>query len=154
MHVEPRRAGDMSSGGHHYEQSVKRHLDVFDAQMALNEITTASSATHDFARAWSERAHHHQRSDNALDSLPDLQGIDEMMRQSSNMMDALTKIRDVVIAQQQALAEEKARIAQGEQYDEECGRYQDDFKASNFGANDGKKRRGVSYAANVEKSAC
>ena len=74
------------------------------------------------------------------DSLPSLQEVDDMMRHSHRVMDSLTHVRDVVVMQQTALSEQRARAARDDDY----RGLHDDFKAGGFAGGDAKKRRGVS----------
>ena len=57
-------------------------------------------------------------------------------------MDALAKIRDVAIAQQTALSEQRARAARGDHMMTDYAGLHDDYK--NYTGGDAKKRRGVS----------
>lgn len=59
-------------------------------------------------------------------------------------MENLDRIRSVVVAQEQALSEQRARAARGNPEDEYRG-YGDEFKAGGFAGGDAKKRRGVSF---------
>ena len=65
-------------------------------------------------------------------------------------MDALGRIKEAVIAQQHALAEEQARALKREHYDDELASFSGEFKENGaFTAGDSKKRRGVSSFLNV-----
>jgi hypothetical protein len=67
------------------------------------------------------------------------------MRQSSRVVDALGRIKEAVIAQQHALAEEQARALKREHYDDDFTGFSSEFKENGgFTAGDAKKRRGVS----------
>jgi hypothetical protein len=72
-----------------------------------------------------------------------------MMRQSTLVTAAFARIREVIINQQHALAEQRAQsqaFKAENHFDEEGHGYQDDFKGSGgFAGADAKKRRGVSY---------
>ena len=59
------------------------------------------------------------------------------------MMENLARVKEVVIQQQNALSEHRARFARGGLEDEYQG-MGDDFKAGGFAGGDAKKRRGVS----------
>ncbi len=79
------------------------------------------------------------------ESLPSLPELDDLMSQSGHVVDALNRIKDAVIAQQHALAEEKARALKREHYDDELTGFSGEFKENGgFTAGDSKKRRGVS----------
>ena len=64
-----------------------------------------------------------------------------MLRYSGRIMDGLAKIRDVAIAQQTALSEQRARAARGDHMMTDFGGLHDDYKSYTGG--DAKKRRGV-----------
>ena len=76
--------------------------------------------------------------------------MEDLVRQSSRVTDALARIRDVIINQQNALAAEQAqnRAYKADAYDDESNLYSDDFKGSGgFAGAEAKKRRGVSHPA-------
>lgn len=102
----------------------------------------------DFSRHYSAHAHQTQRSGPIPGSLPSLAECDEMLRQHNRVHESFTRIRDVILTQQLALAEQRAH-EQGykgsSEYDEDGAGYQDEFKAGGgFAGADAKKRRGVS----------
>ena len=84
-----------------------------------------------------------------------------MIRQHHRVYDSFARIRDVLLTQQLALAEQRAH-EQGykgsSEYDEDGAGYQDDFKAGGgFAGADAKKRRGVSVSqsgSNEELTVC
>ena len=127
-----------------YGESVKRHLESFDVQMALNDITEASARSHEFSRIWSQHVHEVQRNGYLAESLPELHDVEDMMRQSNRVMEAFAKIRDIVIAQQNVLAEQRARAVKGEQFGDDFDSFHEDYNGGGgFAGNDAKKRRGV-----------
>ena len=67
-----------------------------------------------------------------------------MMRQSSRVMENLAHIRDVIVAQQAAVSEHRARMARGSHVNEEYADIPDEYKGGGFAGGDAKKRRGVS----------
>lgn len=71
-----------------------------------------------------------------------------MLRQSHRVMENLNRIRDVVIAQQTALSEQRARLARGSHMEEEYATLPDEYKNGAFAGADTKKRRGVSLLLN------
>ena len=78
------------------------------------------------------------------ESLPSVPELDDLMRQSGRVVDALGRIKDAVIAQQHALAEEQARALKREHYEDDSTGFSSDFKENGgFAAGDSKKRRGV-----------
>lgn len=102
----------------------------------------------EFSRHYSAHAHQTQRSGPIPGSLPTLAECEEMIRQHHRVYDSFARIRDVLLTQQLALAEQRAH-EQGykgsSEYDEDGAGYQDEFKAGGgFAGADAKKRRGVS----------
>lgn len=64
------------------------------------------------------------------------------MRQSGRVVDAFARIKDAVIAQQHALAEEQARALKQEHYDDDLTSLAGEFKENGaFGPGDSKKKR-------------
>ena len=78
--------------------------------------------------------------------LPDLHDVDDAIRQSTRVLDNLARIKEAIIAQQTAIAEQRARNAKGEYFDDEYSGLHDDYKSGGFSGGDAKKRRGVSFA--------
>lgn len=60
-------------------------------------------------------------------------------------MENLSRVKDAVIAQQNALAEQRARTAKGDYIDDDFNPLHDDYKGG-FNGGDAKKRRGVRFA--------
>lgn len=70
--------------------------------------------------------------------------VDEALRQSSRIIANLSQIKEAVIAQQSALAEQRARVVKGDYYEDDYAGLHDDYKGSSgFAGGDAKKRRGV-----------
>ena len=67
-----------------------------------------------------------------------------MMQQSHRVVDNLTRMREVVVAQQAALSEHRARMARGSQMEAEYNGLADEYSSGGFAGGDAKKRRGVS----------
>ncbi len=68
-----------------------------------------------------------------------------MIRQSGRVVEAFSRIKEVVVAQQHALAEEQARALKREHYDDESTIFSGEYKENGgFATGDSKKRRGVS----------
>lgn len=65
------------------------------------------------------------------------------MRQSHRVLDNLNHLREIVIAQQHALANHRARLAHGNHLEDEYGGMSDEYKGGGFAGGDAKKRRGV-----------
>jgi len=71
--------------------------------------------------------------------------VDDVLLQSTRITENLTRIRDAVIAQQNALAEQRARAVKGDYYEDDYNGLPDDYKGNGgFVGSDAKKRRGVS----------
>jgi hypothetical protein len=71
--------------------------------------------------------------------------VDDALRQSNHVVRNLTSIREFVIAQQNALAEQRARAVKGDYYEDDYNGLHEDYKGSGgFAGGDAKKRRGVS----------
>lgn len=106
---------------------------------------------YDASQNWTHRYHQGNRSGFFQDSLPPPHEIDEMMRQSHALMENLARVKEVVIQQQNALSEHRARFARP--LDDEYASMSDDYKTGGFAAGDAKKRRGVRMSScEVSKS--
>ena len=70
--------------------------------------------------------------------------MDDILRQSHRIFENLSYLREVVIAQQNAMSEQRARLARGSQVDEEYHSMSDDYKGLGYTGGDAKKRRVVS----------
>ncbi|KAJ5707521.1 Zinc finger NHR/GATA-type [Penicillium malachiteum] len=130
--------------GQPHSDSVKRHLDVYDVETSLNEISEMSTRTLEFSRHYAARAHQTQRSGPIMGSLPTLSEVEEMLHMQRRNQDALIRIRTAVVNQEQALAEMAQRKAYKPEDEHMAGTmYQEDFKgAGGFAGGDSKKRRG------------
>ena len=64
-------------------------------------------------------------------------------------MENLAHIRDVVLAQQAAVSEHRARIARGSHANDEYADIPDEYKSGGFAGGDAKKRRGVSVLCSI-----
>ncbi|RHZ62904.1 hypothetical protein CDV55_101405 [Aspergillus turcosus] len=127
--------------------SAKRHLDIYEVETSLNEIAEVSTRTLDFSRHYATRAHQTQRSGPMLGSLPSLHEIEDMINLQRRNQDALMRIRNSVLNQEHALAEQmaqrKAFNAGGVHDNDHMAMYQEDFKGNGgFAGPDTKKRRG------------
>lgn len=84
-----------------------------------------------------------------MGSLPSVHEIDDLLQLQQRNHEALMRIRNAVLSQEQAMAEQRAqrreRIAPG--YDDgHVGHYQDGFKSpTGLTGGDAKKRRGVGF---------
>ena len=98
--------------------------------------------TENFAREWRDRSHQVNRTGYFPEALPNLMEIEDMMRHSNRITEGFSQIREVVIAQQNALSEQRARVSREDQAMSDYGMLNDDYK--NYTGGDAKKRRGVS----------
>jgi hypothetical protein len=107
--------------------------------------------TLEFSKLYATRAYQTQRSGPVWGSLPSLQEIDEILQVQQHNKEALLKIRDAVINQEQALANQHAQqqLYKSDHHhgdEDHTGVYQEDFKGGGgFAGADAKKRRGVSH---------
>ncbi|KAK5713432.1 glutamate--cysteine ligase [Elasticomyces elasticus] len=136
------------SGPGDYSASVKRHLDMYDMEGALNEIGQTSGILVDFTRRYGDRLHQTARSGTPLTSLPGLVEVNDMIQKSRSQVEALLKIREVVLAQQvaydQQLAEKRPTkhiVSEPLSADQDLMPEVDDSKAG-FAGSETKKRRG------------
>ncbi|CAK4032851.1 GATA zinc finger domain-containing 10 [Lecanosticta acicola] len=144
------RYDERHPGQAQYSDNVKRHLDFYDLEAALNDIASTSGILSDFSRRYGDRMHQTQRSGASLSTLPGLVEVDDMITKSRVQLDALMKIRDVVL-QQQAVYEQQAADQRHQQKafgetsqpppDSHHGE-SEDHKAGGFAGVDTKKRRG------------
>ena len=153
-------------GGQHYGESVKRHLDIFDLETSLNEvigqiamlmdhakcfaqIADGSGRALDFSRHYGQRAHQASRTGPLPSSLPTLGEVDDMARRQTHVLDSLARIREVIITQQHALAEQRSRDEASKvssEYGDDGTSYSDKGEGGGgFAGADAKKRRGVRF---------
>ncbi|GAB7365647.1 hypothetical protein MBLNU230_g6711t1 [Neophaeotheca triangularis] len=85
-----------------YGDSVKRHLDLYDMESALTDISSTSRIVLDFSGRYSDRMHSTVRSGPTPSTLPGMIEIDDMVNKSRVQLESLLKIREVVLAQQAA----------------------------------------------------
>jgi hypothetical protein len=98
----------------------------------------------DFARIWAQRYQAGGHAGQYYETLPGLHEVDDIIRQSGRIVENLNYVRDVVIAQQNALSEQRARLARGPQLEEERHPLADEYRSGGaYTAADAKKRRGV-----------
>ncbi|KAL2834871.1 hypothetical protein BDW59DRAFT_392 [Aspergillus cavernicola] len=141
------RVDDVKGGnpGHSFaglNDSVKRHLEVYDVETSLNEIVDMSTRSLDFSRHYASRAH---QAGPVMGSLPLLQEVEEMINIQRRHHDALMRIRTAVLnehALAEQMAQRKAFKPGGMHDDDRMAMYQEEFKGSGFTGPDSKKRRG------------
>ncbi|KAF2122948.1 hypothetical protein BDV96DRAFT_481385 [Lophiotrema nucula] len=135
-----------------YGESVKRHLESFDLEASLNEMTEGAGQIADFSKRYRNMAYAQQRMGHTPNSMPKLDEVDDMLRQSEKIAMSLQRMRDVVFNNQQASFIEPQRdqshyrAVNGYDHDEPSP-YPDEMKGGNgFPGPDPKKgqRRGVS----------
>lgn len=107
----------------------------------------SSARTHEFSRVWAQRYHQSNRSGYYQDSLPSVHEIEDMLQKSSRITDNLRRIREVMVAQQHALSEHRARMARGSQMEDDYNGMPDEYKGGGFAGGDSKKRRGVGQSS-------
>lgn len=158
-----------------FGEAVKRHLDSFDLETSLNEvgegslessaakanftqIAECSGRTLEFTNLYGSRAHQTQRSGPIPGSLPSLPECDEMMGFQKRVLDSMQRIKEVIIAQQHALAEQRnyEKYRPPSEADEDGASFHDKSEGSGgFAGADPKKRRGVrqSYSRSTNTKA-
>ncbi|KAJ4376156.1 hypothetical protein N0V83_001437 [Neocucurbitaria cava] len=132
-----------------YGESVKRHLESFDLEASLNEMADGAGLIADFSKIYRQRAHENQRIGMTPQSMPRLDEVDDMLKQSERIQMSLQRMRDVVFNHHQASMVEPPRDAyrQMNGYDpDNVSNYGDDNKVGGgFAGGDNKTRkRGVS----------
>lgn len=149
-----------------YGESVKRHLDIFDLESSLNEVShqcfsskrigqltllkIANCSAHalEWTQEYGVRAHNTQRSGPIPGSMPSLQECDEMIREQEKTLQAMARIREVIFKQHQALQEQKIYDqrnykATPSEADDDNHSYMDKLDGQGgFAGSDPKKRRG------------
>jgi len=112
----------------------------------LLQISEGSKVILEFSNHYSERAHNSQRSGPLPGSTPHLNDIDEMMRQNACVYESLSRLREVVLVQQRALAQrskerqEKNLMNQAADFSENTN----NVGKGGCAGPEGKKRRPVS----------
>ncbi|PQE25470.1 Zinc finger NHR GATA-type protein [Rutstroemia sp. NJR-2017a BBW] len=151
---------------HPHYQGVKRHLDVWEFEnnlacvgylkvdnwallinMAI-KVNVSSSSLQEWSRHFNTIAQEQQRSHSAIPArMPDIRSVDDMLAHNGKIQASLLRMRDSLIQQQHAAADEQSRIFGGHnapmpaEYDEESV-YGDERHIQGYNGADGKKRRG------------
>ncbi|KAG8626730.1 hypothetical protein KVT40_005675 [Elsinoe batatas] len=131
-----------------YSEFVKRHLDLYDFEMALNEIAEHSTIMHDFSRQYGARLHQTQRSGPTAGTLPAITEIDDLMNKTRHTLESLGKLREGLVAHQTAYfqqAQENLRLSQDAKRNDSVHQH-DDSKSGGFAGAEPKKRRGRNAA--------
>ncbi|KAM3079432.1 hypothetical protein ACMFMG_005863 [Clarireedia jacksonii] len=133
---------------HPHYQGVKRHLDVWEFENNLACVNVSSSSLQEWSRHFNTIAQEQQRSHSAIPSrMPDLRSIDNMLEHTSKIQASLMRMKESLIQQQHAAADEQSRIFGGHnaqipaEYDEESV-YGEERHSQGYNGADGKKRRG------------
>lgn len=154
-----------------YGESVKRHLESFDLEASLNEVGADSNSVFspltllkmadgsgriaEFSKAYRQRAYDNQRIGMTPQSMPRLEEVDEMLKQSERIQMSLQRMRDVVFNHHQASlveAPQDARYRPVNGYDHDSSsNYGDDSKSGGgFAGGDSKiRKRGVSVCSHM-----
>lgn len=111
------------------------------------QISEACARTLDFSRTWALRYHQGSRSGYFHESLPGLAEVDEILRHSHRIMENMTHLRELVVAQQTALLEQRARQTSRNHPEDDYAALSEEFRGGGFAGADAKKRRGVSVHA-------
>ncbi|KAG9776999.1 hypothetical protein KCU88_g4668, partial [Aureobasidium melanogenum] len=135
---DPRATYRKTSDDVQYSETVKRHLDVYDAQLGFNEIGEASARTLDFSRTWGLRYHQGSQSGYFHESLPGVAEVDEILRHSHRVVENLTHLRELAAAQEAALSEQRARQTTRNHPEEDYTNVPEEYRSGG----DAKKRRG------------
>ncbi|KAF2822225.1 GCS-domain-containing protein [Ophiobolus disseminans] len=128
-----------------YGESVKRHLESFDLEASLNEMADGSGRISEFSKIYRQRAHENQRIGMTPQSMPRLEEVDDMLKQSERINMSLQRMRDVVFSHHQASIVEPPqdpRYRQMNGYDHDSSsNYGDDAKGGGFAGGDSKTRK-------------
>ncbi|KXL46382.1 MAG: hypothetical protein FE78DRAFT_538717 [Acidomyces sp. 'richmondensis'] len=137
---------DRARGPSDYNGAIKRHLELYDLEGALNDISQTSNIMLDFSRRYGDRLHQTARNGPISGTLPGLVEVDDMMNKSRLQTEALMKIREIVLAQQAAWEQQIADQRHQKLYSDQPPHRDhvpdpDEGKAG-FAGGDNKKRRG------------
>lgn len=127
-----------------YGESVKRHLESFDLEASLNEMADGAGRIAEFSKVYRQRAHENQRIGMTPQSMPRLEEVDDMLKQSERIQMSLQRMRDVVFNHHQASIAEPPRdpYRQMNGYDpDNASNYGDDNKMGGFAGGDSKTRK-------------
>lgn len=141
----------------------KRPLDIYDVEVALNEVCSPSISVYcadcqvadmsaqalEFSRYYALQAHHTQRSGPTNGSLPSTREVEDMLNMHRRNEDALMRIRAAVSSHEQAMAEmAQQRAFRPGMNEEDLSLYEAEYKGNGgFAGADTKKRRGVSCSS-------
>jgi hypothetical protein len=113
------------------------------------KVNVSSSSLQEWSRHFNTIAQEQQRSHSAIPArMPDLRSVDDMLGHTGKIQASLLRMKDSLIQQQHAAADEQSRIFGSHnaqmpaEYDEESV-YGDERHIQGYNGSDGKKRRGV-----------
>jgi len=123
---------------------------MYDFELALNEILDHSTVMCDFSRAYGARLHQNARTGPAPGTLPAITEVEELMNKSRFTLEALGRMREVLIAQeaaylQQAQEQRFQSEAEAEAKRNDSVHVSDEGKGG-FAGPEPKKRRGRAAA--------
>ncbi|KAF2721984.1 hypothetical protein K431DRAFT_303058 [Polychaeton citri CBS 116435] len=146
---QPRFVDDRMAFQHQHNDSVKRHLDFYDLEAALNEIAKTSDTLSSFSKRYSDQMHQSARAGPSLSSLPSVPEVDDLILKTRLQADALAKVRDVVLAQHTAYEQQVAEQSQQRKAfaaksmpPPDPPQDSADLKTIGFAGGEAKKRRG------------
>lgn len=122
-----------------------------DPSVPLNfaQIAEGSGRALDFSKHYGSRAHQTQRSGPVPGSMPTLAECDELMSYQKRVLESMQRIKDVIIEQQQALAEQRNyenSYKPSAEPDDDGASYHDKLEGGGgFAGAEAKKRRGVCH---------
>lgn len=122
---------------------------MYDFELALNEIADHSTIMLDFSRSYGARLHQTQRSGPLPGTLPAITEVDELMNKSRYTLDALSRLREVLVAQQAAYiqqAQEQRLHAESDAKRNDSVHHLEHVKDDGFNGPEPKKRRGRAAA--------
>ncbi|KAL5119877.1 glutamate--cysteine ligase [Pleosporales sp. CAS-2024a] len=136
-----------------YGEAVKRHLESFDLEASLNEMADGSGRIAEFSKTYRQRAYENHRIGMTPQSMPRLEEVDEMLKQSDRIKMSLQRMRDVVFSHHQTIIVEPPqdhhyRPVNGYDHDSSSNYGDDNTKGTGgfAGADSKTRKRGVSFA--------
>jgi len=126
-----------------YGENVSSQIESFDLEAALARIADFSKQMFEFSNHYCQRAHQTQRSGPLPGSTPDLNEIDKMLNNGADIHHNLSRMREVMVLQQAALAERsKEQIHKAAMQSTADEAYPQDQNKDAMTGPDTKKRRG------------
>jgi hypothetical protein len=126
-----------------YGENVSSQIESFDLEAALSRIADFSKQMFEFSNHYCQRAHQTQRSGPLPGSTPDLGEIDKMLNNGAHIHHNLSRLREVMVLQQAALAERsKEQTQKAAMHPIVDEAYSQDQSKDVVAGPDTKKRRG------------